>query len=619
MAAVLPASSDTFAGLIKSGYPIIHRTVRMPSMLLIDPERRSQIDQALGSGDMFALFERTRDAIALFPDDPDVRYLQTLAMARLGDPDAALRFYERNRVEEIGTEDAAALKGRLLKDLAVRAAGAKQVDLFRQSSEAYRVANRLTDGYFSGINAATTSFLAGDEVEACELAAAIGRRPDILSPADYFAAASGAEAKLICGEIEEATALYAAARHRADASPGLIASTARQVQMIASRLPISDEQRDALLASIRPTPVIHFCGHMFPAGWPVEVQLAEAIATIIRDSGAMIAYGALACGGDILVAEAVLAQGGELHVVLPFAEEDFLRTSVAIGGDEWRDRYATALAAASSVTFATQMRYVNDDEQFAYCSKLIMGLARLRARIMLAETFQLAVWDGMPPAGSAGTAADCAEWARQGGITRVVDVPKERPGLTFVAAPDMPNRPHRALRSMLFADFSGFSRLEEDCLPNFLNSVMGRIATVLNRHSHDVLSRNSWGDAIYVVITSPAKAAEIALEIQSEMHETLLNDSGLPAEGGMRISLHYGPIFEHFDAVQSALTYYGTEVTLAARIEPRVPVGAIYTTQPFAAMIDTDHTPYHFEYVGTMDLAKSYGVRILYRLSPNRA
>lgn len=585
----------------------------------IDPERRSHIDQALGSGDMFALFERTRDAIAIFPDDPDVRYLQTLAMARLGDPDAALRFYERNRVEEIGTEDAAALKGRLFKDLAVRAAGAEQVDLFRQSSQAYRAANRLNDGYFSGINAATTSFLAGDEAEACDLAAAIGRRPEIVAPMDYFAAASGAEAKLICGEVEEAIALYAAARQRSDASPGLIASTARQVQMIARRLPLSDEQRDALLSSIRPTPVIHFCGHMFASGWAVEAELARSIADILRETGAMIAYGALACGGDMLVAEAVLAQGGELHVVLPFAEEDFLRTSVAVGGVEWCERYAVAIAAASSVTFATQMRYVNDDEQFAYCSKLVMGLARLRARIMLAETFQLAVWDGGPPAGNAGTAADCAEWARQGGITRVVEVPKVRPALFTVTVPDMPNRPHRALRSMLFADFSGFSRLEEDCLPNFLTKVMGRIATVLDRHSDDVLSRNSWGDAIYIVITSPAKAAEIALEIQSELHEAVLSDSGLPAEGGMRISLHYGPIFEHFDAVQQALTYYGTEVTLAARIEPRVPVGAIYTTQPFAAMIDTDHTGYHFEYVGTMDLAKSYGVRILYRLSPNRA
>jgi hypothetical protein len=55
-------------------------------------------------------------------------------------------------------------------------------------------------------------------------------------------------------------------------------------------------------------------------------------------------------------------------------------------------------------------------------------------------------------------------------------------------------------------------------------------------------------------------------------------------------------------------------VTVAARIEPRVPVGAIFTTQPFAAMIESDRNNYSFEYVGAMDLAKNYGVRILYRL-----
>lgn len=583
----------------------------------IDPEFRRLIQDALGRGDMFALFERTREAIRAFPDDPDIRYLQALAMARLGDPDAGLQLYERNRVAEIGTEDAAALKGRLLKDLAVRSTGPERIDLFRQSSQAYRLANQLTDGYFSGINAATTSFLAGDEAEACELAAAIGRRPDVARPKDYFAAASGAEATLICGEVEEATALYAAARRRPDASPGLIASTARQVQLIAGMLTLSAEQRSALLASIRPTPVIHYCGHMFAAGWPVEQGLANAIRSILDESGAMIAYGSLACGGDLLVAEAVLERGGELHVVLPFAEEDFLKTSVSIGGPDWSARYAIARAAAASVTFATQMRYVNDDEQFAYCSKLVMGLARLRARIMMADTFQLAVWDGVPTTDVAGTAADCAEWARQGGETRVVAVPTERPRVDAVASAEIPNRPHRALRSMLFADFSGFSRLDEDCLPKFLVAVMGRMAMVLDRHSETVLSRNSWGDAIYVVITSPAQAAEIALEIQAELDAELLSEYGLPAEGGMRISLHYGLIFEHFDAVQGARNFYGTEVTLAARIEPRVPVGAIYTTQPFAAMIDTERTNYHFEYVGTMDLAKSYGVRILYRLNAN--
>jgi len=582
---------------------------------LIDPKVRRRFDDALGSGDMFALFERTREAIERFPDDPDARYLQALAMARLGDPHAALRIYERNRVGDIGTEDAVALKGRLLKDLAVRASGNRQVELFRESSEAYQQANHLSDGYFSGINAATTSLLAGDEDSARNLAAAIARRPDVAQPQNYFAAASGAEATLVRGDIEEATALFAEARKRPDATPGNVASTARQVALIAGRLSIPEEQHRRLLAAIRPSPVIHFCGHMFRAGWEVEEQLAAKIGAILDETEALIAYGPLACGADILIAEAILERGGELHAIMPFAEEDFLRTSVRLGGPGWEDRYIRARDAAASVTFATQIQHEDDDELFAYCSKLVMGLARLRAEIMQTEAFQLAVWDEKAPNGVAGTAADCAEWARQGGKTRIVSIPKERPALDAVIFAKPGNRPRWALRSILFADFAGFSRLEEDRLSQFLEVVMGRIAGVLDRHADAVVTRNSWGDAVFAVITSPAQAAEIALQIQDELSPKLLQEIGLPAEDGMRISLHHGPIFEHFDAVQGARTFYGTEVTVAARIEPRVPVGAIYTTQPFAAMIESVQNDLNFEYVGKMDLAKNYGVRVLYRLA----
>jgi hypothetical protein len=584
-------------------------------MNLIDPDFRKKFDDALGSGDMFALFERTREAIEQFPDDPDARYLQALAMARLGDPHAALRLYERNRVEEIGTEDALALRGRLLKDLATRADGQKRIDLFRQSSQAYRLAYEVSDGYFSGINAATTSLLAGDDEEARRLATAIGERPDIANPRDYYAAASAAEAMLVRGEVEKATALFDSARHRPDASPGNVASTARQVRLIADRLLIPDEQCERLLAAIRPSPVIHFCGHMFRAGWPVEQELRQAVDAILDETGALIAYGPLACGADIMIAEAILARGGELHAVMPFAEEDFLRTSVRLGGAEWEHRYLRARDAAASVTFATQIQHSDDDELFAYCSKLVMGLARLRAGVMQSDVFQLAVWDGRPANGVAGTAADCVEWERQGGKTRIVPIPKERPALDAVIFAKPGDRPRWALRSILFADFAGFSRLEEDRLSQFLQVVMGRIAKVLDRHGDAVLTRNSWGDAAHVVIATPAQAAQIALEIQSELNPRLLQEMGLPPEGGMRISLHHGPIFEHFDAVRSAQTFYGTEVTVAARIEPRVPVGAIYTTQPFAAMIESDQNDLNFELVGKMDLAKNYGVRILYRLA----
>jgi len=588
-------------------------------MNAIDLQYHRKFQDALGSGDMFALFERTREAIAKFPDDPEVRYLQALAMARLGDPHAAMRLYERNQVEEIGSEDAIALKGRLLKDLAVRSTGAEQIGLYRQASEAYREAYRLSDGYFSGINAATTSFLAGDLGEAQELAAAIARRADVAEPQDYFAAASGAEAKLVCGEVEQATVLFAEARRRSDASPGMVASTARQVTLIAGKLSAAEALRRALLDSIRPTPVIHYCGHMFAAGWSPEMAVAEQVKAILDEADVLVGYGQLACGADIVIAEALLARGGELHVVLPFAEEDFIKSSVAVGGEEWVDRYEKARDAASSVTFATQMQWVNDDQQFSYCAKLVMGLAQLRASVMQADTFQLAVWDGEPTAAIAGTAAHCAEWAELGGNSRVISVPRERPALAIAEATHVPEKASWKLCSMLFADFAGFSLLDEDHLKRFLEVVMGRIAKVLDRHSKVVLCRNSWGDAIFAVIETPAMAAEIALEIQAELDPVTLRSIGLPPDGGMRISLHHGPIFEHFDAVQTARTYYGTEVTVAARIEPRVPVGAIYTTQPFAALIESDLNNYHFEYVGKMDLAKNYGERILYRLGTNAA
>ncbi len=199
-------------------------------MDMIDPDIRQKFGDALGSGDMFALFERTREAIEQFPDDPDARYLQALAMARLGDPHAALRIYERNRVEEIGTEDALALRGPAAQGSCDPGDGARNGSTCSASRAA------LTGGPTSCPTdispesmpprlpcwPATRAKRASWPRRSCS-------RPDIAEPNDYYAAASGAEAMLVGGEVEEAILRFAAARHRPDASPGNVASTARQV------------------------------------------------------------------------------------------------------------------------------------------------------------------------------------------------------------------------------------------------------------------------------------------------------------------------------------------------------------------------------------------------------
>ena len=71
------------------------------------------------------------------------------------------------------------------------------------------------------------------------------------------------------------------------------------------------------------------------------------------------------------------ARGAELHVVLPFAEEDFLAQSILPGGESWLPRFRTCMAAAASVTHATSIPFFGDPEQYGYASRVAMGLARL--------------------------------------------------------------------------------------------------------------------------------------------------------------------------------------------------------------------------------------------------
>ena len=571
--------------------------------------------QAVRRGDMFGLFDCAREGLATEPDDERLRYLQTLALARLGEPPAALALYERNRVGEIADEASIELKGRILKDMAVRASGSEQKSLFEEASRAYQAANTLNDSYLSAINVATTAFLAGDDSTAYDWASAVAARPEIAMPGDYATAVIAAESLLLRGQIDKASARLELACQLSGASLGERASTMRQLGLIADRLMLSEAGRDNLLKSIQPPPVLHYCGHMFAAGWDVEPDLAVAISAALDETGAMVAYGSLACGGDILVAEALLERGGEVNVILPFDEEDFIAASVAPGGSSWVSRFHAVRAQAASFSLSTQMPFIGDDNQFAYGSRLAMGLARLRSKVMQTKALQLALSDNLNPSGGAGTSIDLANWARQGGERRIIPVPPGRPRLPLPPAVIGYSGPKRGVYAILFADFSGFSKLTEPHLPEFLGAVMARISEILDRYGKAVLSRNTWGDAVHAVIDTPESAASIALDIQARLSPGHLQAAGLPDEGGMRISLHLGPIYEDFDPIRRERTYYGTEVTLAARIEPRVPVGAIYVTQPFAAMLDqTAAGGMSFEYVGTINLAKDYGTRVIYRL-----
>jgi hypothetical protein len=62
-----------------------------------------------------------------------------------------------------------------------------------------------------------------------------------------------------------------------------------------------------------------------------------------------VAYGALAAGTDIVAAEAALAAGAELHIVLPAAPDLFRTASVVPSGDSWGPRFDALVEAAASI------------------------------------------------------------------------------------------------------------------------------------------------------------------------------------------------------------------------------------------------------------------------------
>src|ERR1041384_2034523 len=87
----------------------------------------------------------------------------------------------------------------------------------------------------------------------------------------------------------------------------------------------------------RPSEVVVFTGHMmdkkgrvpprFVPRFPKEKE--EAVTQAIHDAleklDARIGFSSAACGGDTIFIEQMLQRGGEVHVVLPYAEKLFVR------------------------------------------------------------------------------------------------------------------------------------------------------------------------------------------------------------------------------------------------------------------------------------------------------
>jgi hypothetical protein len=111
----------------------------------------------------------------------------------------------------------------------------------------------------------------------------------------------------------------------------------------------------------------------------------------------LIGVTSLAIGADQVFAEAVLARGGSLEVIVPFADYEF---KFSEGHD--REEYLRLLASASDQSVLEP--HGSNEEAYLAAGQCVVDRSELL----------LAVWDGAPAAGLGGT-GDAVNYALQQG------------------------------------------------------------------------------------------------------------------------------------------------------------------------------------------------------------
>jgi hypothetical protein len=578
-------------------------------------------------GDHLLAYDTARQAAAEHADEAHFGYLAVRNLARCGATTAALAAYEDYGLARHAIRDYRALRARIEKDVALGLAGEARKTALLRAADLYATTAREFGGYYPAVNAATLYQLAGDERRARgfarETLALCARDLEKDDHDEYFRLASQVEAHLVLDEVIEAMIpLHKLAR----IDPGNLAgraSTRKQLRLLLEAKKLTT----SILDPLTPPMVLHYVGHIFGAkgardrlSGGKEREIAAAIAAAFDGHRIGFAFGSLAAGSDILFAEECLRRKIDLHVVLPLARDEFKGVSLAPAGEDWLRRFDACLAGAASVSHSNDGEHLGDDSLFEYGSRMAMGHAALRSQHIDAEAIQFAVWDGRPGGVAGGTAVNIEIWGKTRRKTQVI--PMERPDksgrIPQQTRAEAEAATQRELRAIAFGDTKQFSQLvPERLLPVYRKEYLGRIAASMQELGADALAANSWGDAIYLVVANAERAARWAIGVQTMLRGMDYAAQGFAAPLQLRLSVHFGPVYRGTDEVTKLPTFYGTEVTRVARIEPITPPGEVFATEAMAAELALAPAPgVSAEYVGHRSLDKDAGEARMYLLRP---
>ena len=373
---------------------------------------------------------------------------------------------------------------------------------------------------------------------------------------------------------------------------------------------------------------IAFSGHMMDARerpsprFPrerideVKAEIEQEVAQR-RAQGVELAVGSGACGADILFHEAAQAAGMRTWLVLPYPEEDFLRTAVRGFPGDWVPRYEAIRDAADKVVVLAPNCPLGNAVVSEYCNRVTCGLAQ-QFNASVGSPYRaevLALWDGRRGDAIGGTHS-MLQYATSHGLRASVLGSLAVPDAVPPTSPPNPDASSaQSVRGIVFCDAKRFSTLHDNQLSAYVHHYLGGVSRILKAKEDAVLMENTWGDGLFVVTDTLNTAASIALGIRDYVASVDWSGFALP-DFGVRIATHVGPVHEFHDPVIGRTNFLGSQVNLAARLEPVTAVGHVYCSEAFAAMLSVEDmaADYRSAALGEMALPKEFGKQHVFEL-----
>lgn len=626
-----------------------------------------EISSLIASGHMFKAHDLARRAFQAIPDNIIIRQCYSLVLLKTGavndsrkliypllgitdsveDASGNLKIIEVDEIRkskffENGNPDVIATIGHIFKEAWNFSHSCHDLDIAR---ELYLSSFKLSKKTDTGINAAWLSWLTGEDEQAKILATEVLKLlPTLGLEAEFHQLINLAEAQLLLGRQDDACRLYEEAMKIGKEDYIQIVKARQQLQFLKNA---GFKVPDNLVNALIPPTVVVFTGHsidypnfavpIFPP--ELEAVVEAAIEEKLDSIDAKIGYSSASCGADLLFIEALLKRGGEVNIVLPFAIADFLEVNVRHAGPRWEKRFEKAIERAHTLSLSAEDKYLGHDMLYRFSNHVMHGSAVMRARFLTTEPHLVAVWHSRTEPIPGGPTDFIDRWTDISTLN-LIDLDELNtnsnteltPAITkdrvISFDPFVSNSPDRVIKSMMFSDLSGYSKLQDEHIPAFLD-FLTRLQQSIEKIGVDIEAINTWGDAVFAVAGSAVTIANFGLQYCDIVENLGKKYPEFPFPIRARISLHSGPVFVAEDPFIKKVNFYGGHINRAARLEPVTTVGQVYATQQFVSLLHVETSGEknefdqkglnyceHFatEYVGVITLAKGFGKQEVYHL-----